>query len=198
MRIISLTGPDGAGKTTLAEKIKQLDPTTIVLHQGYRFRKVIPIYHTVVLKKAIRLAALGHTVILDRWWHCEYVYAGVHRGGTRWPSYGRHLHHLANSVGVMNCVCTLAPAQAAEHMALTDRPELYTGADLAAKVALAYTQLLSGASGDSTLTGYALQIALDGGLAKVDPQNTTSYSWHLDDLDVTAQRLLTPSSSLHP
>ena len=53
--IIVLDGPDAAGKTTLAEHLIEMNQGNgVILHATYRFKDKIPIYHGVLLRKAIR------------------------------------------------------------------------------------------------------------------------------------------------
>ena len=83
--IIILDGQDASGKTTLAENIiKWNNGNGVILHATYRFKNKMPLYHTALLKKAIKLSKT-QLVILDRLHISEYIYAKVYRGGTKWP-----------------------------------------------------------------------------------------------------------------
>lgn len=82
--IVILDGPDAAGKTTLAEKLIEMNHDNgIILHATYRFKNKIPVYHGALLRKAYRLSK-KKLVILDRLHISEYIYAKVFRGGTKW------------------------------------------------------------------------------------------------------------------
>lgn len=103
-RLIILEGPDGAGKTTLGEKLATMLGVPISNHGPYKgegqiwmryFDSMVPYY------KGER------HVILDRCWLAEPVYGAVYRGGTNRiePWQKRILNHVANSGSVMLVWC---------------------------------------------------------------------------------------------
>lgn len=82
--VVILDGPDASGKTTLAEKLIELNNGNgEILHATYRFKNKIPTYHGALLRKAYRLSK-SKLVILDRLHISEYIYAKVFRDGHTW------------------------------------------------------------------------------------------------------------------
>lgn len=81
-KIYLLTGCDGTGKTTLANKIAE-ETKGHVLHCSYDKDWNIEQYHTDVMETAQKLAKY-QDVVIDRWAMDEFVYGTVLRGG---PSY---------------------------------------------------------------------------------------------------------------
>lgn len=74
-----LEGPDGAGKTTLANHIKQAWPETIYHHHGpdkHLLSAELAAKYMVSLRPALR----GADLVLDRSWLSEPIYASVYRG----------------------------------------------------------------------------------------------------------------------
>lgn len=97
--IIIIEGPDGSGKTTLAERIiANNEGKGIYLHAEYKFKNKMKTYHLALLTKAIKLSR-ETLVIIDRLHISEYIYAKIFRGGSKWPeqleefnTICRHLH----------------------------------------------------------------------------------------------------------
>lgn len=102
--IIILEGPDGTGKSTLAEAITDNYYPAKVIHLTYRFKDKMPSYHTAALELALKLSRES-LVILDRWWPSEGIYAEAYRGGTRWPYMGTLLHRVAQKHGLTYVIC---------------------------------------------------------------------------------------------
>lgn len=91
--IIILDGPDGTGKSTLAQYyIKKYNAR--YLHLTYRFKNNMFEYNTAAIELAARWANQGHLVIIDRLWMSELVYAKVFRGGCKQAFYGRFIDRL--------------------------------------------------------------------------------------------------------
>lgn len=101
--IIVLEGPDGAGKTTLANEIAKWNGGKY-LHLTYRFKDRMFDYHTAAIELAAKYAE-QQPVILDRWWPSEKIYADVFRGGSKWPLGGRLLDRVALKLGVTYVMC---------------------------------------------------------------------------------------------
>lgn len=101
--IIVLEGPDGAGKTTVAEHLKTVHGFKVI-HLTYRFKDRMLTYHTAALRLAVRLAEKT-PVVIDRWWPSEGVYADAYRGGSAWPLMPRFLHRQALRHGVYYMWC---------------------------------------------------------------------------------------------
>lgn len=81
--VLIIDGPDSCGKTTLANKLIEKYGGTYI-HLTYRFKDKMPLYHTAMLRKALRLAK-NQLVIIDRLHISEHIYAKVFRGGSKWP-----------------------------------------------------------------------------------------------------------------
>ena len=119
--LIILDGPDGAGKTTLAQYyVKQYG--AIYMHLTYRFKDNMFNYHTAMLLKACKLVDQGHLVIIDRLWMSELVYAKVFRGGSRWPFMSRFLDRIILKYSGIYVMCI--PESSREY--LTHYDELKT------------------------------------------------------------------------
>lgn len=86
--LIILEGPDGSGKTTLAEYFVR-EHNAYYIHCTYEKDMDMFAYFTDKLNEAIGYLEAGHLVIIDRLWMSEEVYAKVFRGGTKWPYAGR-------------------------------------------------------------------------------------------------------------
>jgi thymidylate kinase len=91
--IIILEGPDGSGKTSLANKFVEKYGARY-LHLTYRWRDKMPVYHLAAIQRAAKLADEGKLVVVDRWWPSEYIYSDTFRGGVRWPLYGRYMERI--------------------------------------------------------------------------------------------------------
>lgn len=102
--IYVLEGPDGAGKTTLAEEFVRRCGIGTILHCGNRFHDRMHWYHTVMFQKALKAAESG-PVIIDRWWPSEIAYSAAFRGGTRYPEIGRMMDRLARFTRVTYVWC---------------------------------------------------------------------------------------------
>lgn len=111
--IIVLEGPDASGKTTLAKKIVELSGGKY-LHLTYRFKDRMFDYHTAAFELALRWSQT-QTVVIDRWWPSEKIYADVFRHGSRWPLGGRILDRVALRYGVTYVFCI--PSDKEKHLA---------------------------------------------------------------------------------
>lgn len=186
--VVILEGPDGAGKTTLANYLAQ-HHGAVVLHQGYRFRNQIFTYHTAVLMKAAKLAQEGRLVVLDRLWLSEAIYAQVYRNGSQWPHQGRLVDRILLSLGALTVFCLPGrdgegpEAAVRRHMENPGRPELYPKVEQAVEVARLYKETYWGER-DPQLKpwtnppgwDYRGQEAMAGGM--VTRQDAMLYNWH--------------------
>lgn len=103
--IVILDGPDAAGKTTLAERLIEMNQGNgIILHATYRFKDKIPTYHGVLLRKAIKLSKKT-LVIIDRLHISEYIYAKVFRDGTKWPWQLPVFNQICKSLHIPIVIC---------------------------------------------------------------------------------------------
>lgn len=101
--IFVIEGPDGAGKTTLAEALRDYLGARYI-HLTYRWKDRMHLYHGAALRLATRLAQ-NNPVIIDRWWPSEIVYADAYRGGSKFAKYYLLLEHIANKNGIVYIVC---------------------------------------------------------------------------------------------
>ncbi len=102
--IIVLDGPDGTGKSTLAQKFVT-DHGAKLFHQTYRFKKCIPAYHEAMVRRAEKVVEQGGLAVLDRLWITEAVYAAVFRGGTTWPQYTYDMAARIKELGGVTVLC---------------------------------------------------------------------------------------------
>lgn len=103
--IVILDGPDASGKTTLANKLIQLNNNRgIILHATYRFKDKIPTYHAALLRKAYKLSKKD-LVIIDRLHVSEYIYAKVFRNGTKWPWQLKAFNQICKSLCIPIVIC---------------------------------------------------------------------------------------------
>lgn len=108
--IIVLEGPDGAGKSTLANAIKEVATRHFpqgkhrILHLTYRWKNKMPLYHRAAWNWAVKHAGSG-VVVLDRWHLSERVYAAAYRGGTRWPEMSSMYQSMAEAYGAYSVLC---------------------------------------------------------------------------------------------
>ena len=81
--IIILEGPDGVGKTTLANTFKEIYKKK-VYYMHLRVHKNMKLWHTASARLAIRKHNGGRLVMMDRHWPSEQWYSYIFREG---PSY---------------------------------------------------------------------------------------------------------------
>ena len=126
--IIYIDGPDGAGKTTLANAIIRKNNGGVILHATFPAkRNDMLLYHTALLHRATRLSAKT-LVILDRHWLSETVYSEVYRGGTLIPHEGRIVDRvlLKHAAPTILCSSQLVPATQRHAKLCRERPEKFT------------------------------------------------------------------------
>ena len=122
--IIILDGPDGTGKTTLAERMCT-ELNAEYLHLTYRWKERIFDYHTAAIRYAARKR---RPIVIDRWWPSEAVYSKAFRGGSDWPLQGRMCDRVAKKFGVIYVYCLPDDVQSAvaNHAELKQqREEMY-------------------------------------------------------------------------
>lgn len=114
--VIVLEGPDGAGKTTLAEEIQELAGARYV-HMTYRFKSTprqFLDYQWAAMRLCLRLAR-DSPVVLDRWWMSDEVYGCEFRGSPTNPGTWRALDEVAGYYGWLNVLAV--PSDDAAHRA---------------------------------------------------------------------------------
>jgi hypothetical protein len=169
--IIILDGPDGTGKTTLAQQMC-LQLGADYLHLTYRWKEKIFDYHVAAIRYAARR---NKPIVIDRWWPSEAVYAKAFRGGSTWPMQGRTLDRVARKYGAIYVYCLSAggPEEAiANHAKLKDtREEMY---DDITDVAHLYHKLWYGESTHENKGQYIDYVIRSGGFK--DRPDTLMYS----------------------
>jgi len=78
-----LEGPDGVGKTTLANKIKEIYGRK-VFYMHLRVHKNMKLWHTATMRLALKKHKEDRLVIIDRHWPSEQCYSYIFR---KVPSY---------------------------------------------------------------------------------------------------------------
>lgn len=101
--IFVIEGPDGAGKTSLSDTLKEYLGARYI-HLTYRHKDKMHLYHGAALRYAARLAQ-KQPVIIDRWWPSEIVYADAYRGGSNFAKYYLLFEHIANKNGLVYIMC---------------------------------------------------------------------------------------------
>ena len=101
--IIVVDGPDGSGKTVLANRLVN-DYGFTYRHLTYKFKDRMHLYHWAALEMCLKDAETG-PVLLDRFWPSEAIYANVFRGGSKWPMMGRLLDRVALKHGITYVWC---------------------------------------------------------------------------------------------
>ena len=189
--IIILDGPDGAGKTTLANKIAER-----AMLKGY-----VPLYahlskpadawaeHRDALFEYIRCAFECNTktlVIADRHFMSEAIYGHVYRQGSEYPFAARHVDRLLYRYGAVRVVCAPPVEYVIEtHARLkSERTEMYdSGMEAIARM---YYDLWYGSSDAnvdySPLGDYLQQLIWEGGVAD-------KIGWYHYDVTVNGKNM---------
>lgn len=98
--IYIIDGPDGAGKSTLAQQIKAASPGATIEHFGAPATPEQADNYWLVYLEAINKAADGRTIIFDRSWYSDLVYGPVMRGKIEMSSSHKEcLEHAVRSCG---------------------------------------------------------------------------------------------------
>jgi len=110
--LIVLEGPDGAGKTTLAQKLIELDvkagkPTPLYLHGRY-WRRHIWSWHAGMLRYAAR-ESRRRLVVIDRHWLSECIYGTAIRQGPAYGASARSMHRHLLHLGALYVLCVTDP-----------------------------------------------------------------------------------------
>ncbi|HYD35935.1 MAG TPA: hypothetical protein VD999_07795 [Vitreimonas sp.] len=102
--IIILDGPDGTGKTTLAQYFINRYQARY-LHLTYRFKNNMFEYNTAAIELAAKWANEGYLVIIDRLWMSNYVYDKVFRKGPHQAYLGRFIDRLVLRYSGIYVIC---------------------------------------------------------------------------------------------
>lgn len=124
--IILLEGPDGSGKTTLANRLIE-KYGGVYIHAEYRFKNKMPQYHGAILHKAWELSK-KQLVIIDRLHISEMIYAKVFRGGSPWPWMLKHFNRVLKMIGACTILCIPRDVETGIkwfEQAKQERPEMY-------------------------------------------------------------------------
>lgn len=106
MTLIYLEGPDGAGKSMLANELVKLTADAVYLHDTYaddlpggQFK-----HSTDLLHRAVQEHHRGKLVVLDRGWMGDNIYHSCFRPGRQnhWP---RWHHGIMQKVGALTIMC---------------------------------------------------------------------------------------------
>ena len=100
-KILIVEGPDGVGKTTLINKIKEKFKNNFYMH--LRVHKNMKLWHTATTRLAIRKHLEGRLVLVDRHWPSEQCYSYIRSNG---PSYDpSHLYKKLKERGAKYIWC---------------------------------------------------------------------------------------------
>ena len=78
-KILVVEGPDGVGKTTLINRIKERYKDNFYMH--LRVHKNMKLWHTATTRMAIKKQMRGKLVLLDRHCNCEQFYSYIRGKG---------------------------------------------------------------------------------------------------------------------
>jgi adenylate kinase family enzyme len=198
--IIVLEGPDGAGKTTLAEAIQKINPKVRYLHLTYRWKNRAPLYYNAALMHALQLAEKCEApVIIDRWWPSEMIYAKVFRGGSTFPTYARILDRMLIRFGgvYVFCVPSDETAYKRQFIELTEtRSEMYTSVEKMLQVRHEYLRLLYGENA-TTDVGYLRHCIATSFGSRWDTLTYDMHQWSLEKMEIFAASILEKVDILH-
>jgi thymidylate kinase len=167
-----LEGPDAAGKTTLAAELAIRLPagsTCEYMHMSYNpDNKAMFFEHHDAFVRAANFLAQGKSVVLDRSWISENIYAHVFRGKSDLGFEMRGLHRAALKLNAIYIHCIPDPASAVRRhkQSAEQREEMYTvdQADQLYRVAALFKEVALGPKvsvgivGEEDFSNYALNI----------------------------------------
>lgn len=169
--IIILEGPDGCGKTTLANHfIEKYDAKYMHLTWSEDLEKCMDKYQIESLLNAEQLSK-DHLVIIDRLWISEIVYSDVYREGSQYRGLHQTMKLLIDKMDAINIVCLPEGEQDyyLHFQKLKDeREEMYTNPVKALEVYGVYSALWFGVEHGSYKTPTCKAIMEAGGLEIFD------------------------------
>lgn len=158
--IIIIEGADGTGKTTLGKRIVE---KTRGRYLHNRYHKDVWPFFAATLRQAAREAWAGKTVVIDRHWPSECVYARVYRGGTVLGPAVRSLHRVLRRFGAAYVIANPPVAvTVANHARLKgERPEMYSTME---EVAKKFSQFVAGTGEQGPVDADLVEQLARGGL----------------------------------
>lgn len=145
MNIILVEGMDGAGKTTLVEKLKAINIDILCKHFTHEDVVAMP---DPVLRYAqyLECASLQHasTVIFDRGWYSDMIYENILRDGKNAISAEQIsiVERLCKSYGDLTVVFVTTSVNSAWARCKQRGEDLITSKDLLKKVSAAYNEAI--------------------------------------------------------
>lgn len=145
MNIILVEGMDGAGKTTLIEKLKAINTDILCKHFTHKDVEATP---DPILRYAQHLEYASEqqasTVIFDRGWYSDMIYENILRGGWHAVSAGQIsiVERLCKSYGDLTVVFVTASVNSAWARCKQRGEDLITSKDLLKKVSAAYNEAI--------------------------------------------------------
>jgi len=101
--IIILDGPDGVGKTTLANELVKSHHFEYVHLSKPETGKAWD-EHAAALLAAVQSSA-GRPVVIDRHFMSEAIYGRIYRDGSEYPHTARHVDRLLHRFGALRVIC---------------------------------------------------------------------------------------------
>ncbi len=184
--IIVLDGPDGCGKTTLAEKFQELYGAQILhLTWSPELENRMSDYMIGNIEEAIELSKTK-LVIIDRCWMSEICYSEAFRNGTNWPLLHETCDRMLLNNNAYNVICMPNdPRRGIERFnkLKTERDEMYDSIDNVFDYYYAiYWGTQKGIVDNSFKSEYANMIINSGGLVRRN--DFISYDFEMDGSDL--------------
>lgn len=148
MNIILVEGMDGAGKTTLVEKLKAINTDILCKHFTHEDVEATPdpiLRYAQYLECASKQQA--STVIFDRGWYSDMLYENILRGGLNAISAMQisTVERLCRSYGDLTVVFVTTSVNNAWARCKQRGEDLITSKDLLKKVSTAYIEVIKSA-----------------------------------------------------
>jgi len=144
--IFVVEGPDGTGKTTLANELKGAGH---VLHARYRFPQKMHQYHWALLSRALKKNKdfmPNYNVVIDRLWISELIYGAVYRNGEYTADYFDTMDRALRILNIPTVFCLPKDPEAyfERYTALCrERDEMYQMDDKFKQLTYAYINLFN-------------------------------------------------------
>lgn len=171
--VVVLEGPDGAGKTTLAEELcKRYDG--FYVHRTWRKGMDVWDHHTEALQIA-HARAHQQLVVIDRLWPSEAIYGQIYRGESDYKHNSRAMDRVLNRMAALYVLCVPRDVdyiKTVHGKRAAAGGEMYSTVDA---VAQRYVDWMDGAEILTPVTDIVQQQAQAGGFLK-----TRSDACHYD------------------